>query len=194
MRIYTLGTLNRTEAELSKILSKYQIQVVADIRRSVSAPGHPRREDIQRTCKDNKAEYLYLGNELGSSRETGSLRDMDPAFSGRGISILKSLARTRGLLILCSEQTPEKCNRRAIADELAKDGAEVVHLLDIDQSWTPGRSKPGQSRRPRPGRDRSRRDQGRKHNRGTNQSQSRGRTKEPPLKKKTSRSKMDKAL
>jgi uncharacterized protein (DUF488 family) len=194
VRIYTLGTLNRTEAELSKIISKYQIQVVADIRRSVSSPGHPRREDIQRSCADNKAEYLYLGNELGSNRETGSIRDMDPAFFERGISILRSLARTRGLLILCSELTPEKCNRRVIASELAKDGAEVLHLLELEKSWIPGRSRSAKSRRPRPSRERSYRNQERKHNRKPGQAQGRARSKEPPLKKKTSRSKMDKAL
>lgn len=149
MRIFTLGTGKRTEAEISKIITKYQIQVLADIRRrSVGL----RREDVQRLCKESKAEYIYLGNELGSDREEGNLSDLDPDLRTRGIAILKTLAKTRGLLILCSEETPERCNRRPISSELSKEGAEVIHLLDIEATWTPGqqRSRPEQERDGRP--------------------------------------------
>lgn len=163
MRIFTLGTDDHSEALISKVISKYQIQVLADIRRS-TAPKHEhhRRENIQRLCKENRAEYLYLGNELGSDREQGILSDLDPDLAARGIGILKTLARTRGLLILCTERTPERCNRRPIAAELAKEGAEVIHLLDVEGVWTPSmmRRQEGQARdnqdRFREGRDRRR--------------------------------------
>lgn len=186
MRIYTLGTENRSEAEILKILSKYQIQVLADIRHSTVSPlKHLRRENIRNICKNSKVEYIYLGNELGSEPEIGRVDNLDPALYERGIAILKSLARTRGLLILCAERTPEKCNRRGIAAELAKDDAEVFHLLELERFWTPSKRKPAKGRRPH--RDAPERDR-----RRDNRSQGRGKSSEPPLRKKTSRSKMDK--
>ncbi|TET22807.1 MAG: DUF488 domain-containing protein [Candidatus Stahlbacteria bacterium] len=193
MRIYTLGTENRSEAEIAKILSKYQIHVLADIRRSTASPvKHLRRENIQNICKNNKVEYIYLGNELGSERETGRVDNLDPAFYERGIAIFKRLARTRGLLILCSERTPERCNRRLIAAELAKDGAEVFHLLELEKLWRPTRKKAGVYGKRPSKRKRSQGDRGRKdHRRGRSKSSEPGKER-PLLKKKTSRSKMDK--
>ncbi len=168
MRIFTLGTGKRTEADISKIISKYQIQVLADIRRRSESL---RREDVQRLCKEAKAEYIYLGNELGSEREQGILADLDPDLCKRGISILKTLAKTRGLLILCTEETPERCNRRPISSELSKEGAEVIHLLDVEAVWTPASNirqaqPPGQDRRPFSNDQRNSRPQGYRRNAG----------------------------
>lgn len=205
MRIYTLGTGSRSEAEIAKILSKYQIQVLADIRRSTRSPlPHLRRENIQTLCRDSKVEYIYLGNELGSERESGRVDDLDPALYQRGLSILKSLARTRGLLILCHEPEPERCNRRSIAAEMTSEGAEVYHLLDLEELWTPqshsGRRHEKPSRTNKPGRSDRRIDRRRpaRGGRGSDNRRSASRAKpgrkEPPLKKKTGRSKMDKVL
>lgn len=150
MRIYTLGTADRSEVEIAKILSKYQIQVLADIRRTVRSPlPHLRRENIQRLCQDSRVEYLYLGNELGSEREQGKIDNLDPALYARAVAILKSLARTRGLLILCSERTPENCTRRLIAETLAADGAEVYHLAGVEELWIPSKTRPKSDDRPR---------------------------------------------
>ncbi len=193
MRIYTLGTENRSEPEIVKILSKYQIQVLADIRHSTASPlKHLRRENIQNICKNNKVEYIYLGNELGSERETGRVDNLDPELYERGTALLKSLARTRGLLILCSERTPERCNRRLIAAELAKDGAEVFHLLELEKLWTPTMKKPGAYDRHSSKRKRSRGDKERKDHRRARSKSSKPGKERPLLKKKTSRSKMDK--
>jgi uncharacterized protein (DUF488 family) len=193
VRIYTLGTENRSELEIVKILSKYQIQVLADIRHSTASPlKHLRRENIQNICKNDKVEYIYLGNELGSERETGRVDNLDPALYERGTALLKSLARTRGLLILCSERTPERCNRRLIAAELAKDGAEVFHLLELEKLWTPTMKKAGVYGKRPSKRKRSRGDKERKDHRRGRSKYSKSGKERPLLKKKTSRSKMDK--
>ena len=192
MRIFTLGSADISEAEFSKILTKCQIQVVADIRLSSSRhPNTLKREVVQSVCASNRVEYLYLGNELGS-QEGGGRFQVDPDLYKRGISILQSLARTRGLLILGSPHTPERCIRRKIADELAKDGAEVLHLLSLDKTWSPSDSsrqgrKPDTrfSRGPKGGKP------ARKPYRKPNP-KTRGKSERPPLKKKTGRSKMDK--
>lgn len=194
MRIYTLGSEERSEAEVSKILSKYQIQVVADIRLSHTlTPDHLKREVIQRLCKENKAEYIYLGNELGTGQDISSL---DPDLYKRGIGILKSLARTRGLLVLGTNRSPSKCIRRLIAEELAKEGAEVLHLLDLETTWNPStRQTPDKTRR-RPDPRHGNEPRGRYKNKAKSSNAGHrsvpSRNDSPPLKKRTPRSKMDK--
>jgi uncharacterized protein (DUF488 family) len=186
VRIYTLGTADRSEAEIAKILSKYQIQVLADIRRSTTSPlKHLIRENIQKLCNNNRVEYIYLGNELGSEREVGSPNELDPALYQRGISILKGIARTRGLLILCHEKYPSNCNRRLIAEELAKEGAGVYHLLELEEFWSPAMGRPKSRKYPARGKE------GKGHH---IQAMRKPHDKRPPLKKKTSRSKMDKMM
>jgi len=196
VRIFTLGTENRNEADLSKILSKYQIHVLADIRRSTSRRiSTLRREDIQKVCKNNKVEYLYLGNELGSERESGNPLSIDQALYDRGLSILKSLARTRGLLIICHERNPYRCNRRFIADKLAKEGMEVIHLLDIEEVWTPPKGRSQHSPRPpSPPPSPPRSPRGRRYPSPATPDRKKNGKRKPPLKKKTSRSKMDKIM
>ncbi len=195
MRIYTLGTADRSEAEIAKILSKYQIQVMADIRRTVRSPlPHLKRDSIQRLCQDSKVEYLYLGNELGSEREQGRVDNLDPALYQRGLTILKSLARTRGLLILCSERTPEKCTRRLIAQTLAADGAEVFHLLGVEELWAPSKTKPRPDNRPQ-GRFQENRNRGFNKPRRAKRREGRGtRDERFGFKKRTGHSKMDKTF
>jgi len=199
VRIYTLGSGELSQDGFAKILSKYQIQVVADIRLSSSGrPGQLKREEVQRLCSDNKVEYIYLGNELGF---VGSDKrsPIDPALYSRGLGILESLARTRGLLILGNPRSPERCSRRKIAEELAKGEVEVVHLLDVETVWQPSqKSKPQGEDGRYPGsrfgkgqewRNRDRRQDGR-NPQGPGQ---RGRDERPPMKKRTGHSKMDKA-
>jgi uncharacterized protein (DUF488 family) len=188
VRIYTLGTADRSEAEIAKILSKYQVQVLADIRRSTVSPlKHLIRENIQKLCKNNRVEYIYLGNELGSDRETGRPHELDPDLYQRGLSILRGIARTRGLLILCHEKDPANCNRRFIAEELAKEGAEVCHLLELEELWSPSRREPKSRKHQVKGKERK----GRKRMQARKKSPGK---RPPPLKKKTSRSKMDKVM
>jgi uncharacterized protein (DUF488 family) len=44
-------------------------------------------------------------------------------------------------MILCAERFPGRCHRRYIADQLERDGVEVIHILDENRIWQPQRSK-----------------------------------------------------
>lgn len=131
MRISTLGTSNRRDYEFTKLLSKYNIQVIFDVRRfPVSQFPHFSRENLQKLCNSQKAEYIFLGNELGGYREGGYRDYVESEEFKRGVNIIRNTAEKRVACILCAERFPIHCHRRFIADELAKAGFEVIHIID----------------------------------------------------------------
>lgn len=131
MRIYTLGTSNRKDYEFTKLLSKYSIQVIFDVRRfPTSQFPHFTRENLQRLCSSQKTEYIYLGNELGGFRPGGYRNYVAAEEFRRGVNIIHNIAEKRVACILCAERFPVHCHRRFIADELAKAGFEIIHIID----------------------------------------------------------------
>jgi len=138
MRIYTLGTSNREPYQFTKILSKYQLKVIFDVRRFPTSKFlHFKRENLQKLCESEGVEYVYLGNELGGYRRKGYKEHMKTQEFKRGLEIVKKAARSRAICILCAERFPLRCHRKFIAEELTKEGFEVIHILDENRVWQP---------------------------------------------------------
>ncbi|MCL6465540.1 MAG: DUF488 domain-containing protein [candidate division WOR-3 bacterium] len=158
MKLYTLGTGHRPEYEFSRLLYKFGIQVLFDIR---SHPGpiaeklpHLSRAGMEKLCSDNKINYVFLGNELGGGcRALLAVPDrravknwLQTEEVQRGLKIISSRVPTRVCCILCSCYTPEFCRRLILAEEVARQGAEVVHILEEDRFWQPQKPKPHRPR------------------------------------------------
>ncbi len=142
MKIYTLGTAGREPYEFTKILNKYRIDVVVDVRRYPHSKfPHFNRENIEKLCRENKIEYLYLGNELGGMRKESYDEFMETAEFKRGLDIVKKLSRSKVVCLLCTEKYPGRCHRFRITQKLKKDGFDVVHIIDIDKVWEETSSK-----------------------------------------------------
>lgn len=153
MKIYTLGTGHRPEYEFTRILAKHGIQVVFDVRRMPeSREPHFRRDRLQIVCNGQNIDYIFLGNELGGPRDGDYRAWMRSEEFRRWTGIIRGKAEKRVCCILCAEPDPGHCHRRNIGEELARQGVEVVHLLDESRVWTaPPRPRgPGPRRRPGP--------------------------------------------
>lgn len=134
MRIYTLGTDNRTKDEFLKILDKYQIKIIFDIRRfPTSHFEHFKRENLIKICEDNKITYTYLGNELGGFRKGGYLKWTQTQSFKKGIEIIYKSASYLPAAILCREKYPFHCHRRYVADNLSKMDVEVIHIISEEK-------------------------------------------------------------
>jgi uncharacterized protein (DUF488 family) len=150
MKVFTLGTANRQHFDFTKILNKYGIQVVMDIRRSPASPQSPQfsRDSLQLLCASQKSDYIYLGNDLGRSL-SAELRPSEPtdrfvlkewqtsAEFQQVLRIVSAKAEKRVVCILCSERLPDDCQRFFLAQELVKLRFEVAHILDETRLWTP---------------------------------------------------------
>jgi len=155
MRVYTLGTDHRQQHDFTRLLFKYSIQVVFDVRRTPEAQEeHFRRGALEALLSANRVDYVYLGNELGGPRD-GDLAEWTRSEEFRhGTDIIGRKVPKRVCCILCAERSPEHCHRLVIARQLAAGGIEVVHLLAENELWQPP-PRPVRSARPAP-RDRGR--------------------------------------
>ena len=136
MKIYTLGTAGREPYEFTKILNKYRIDILIDVRRYPHSKfPHFNREKMEKLCKENKVEYLYLGNELGGIRKESYDDFMETEEFKRGIEIVKKLAKSKVLCLLCTEKYPARCHRFRISNKLKEEDFEVIHIVDIDRIW-----------------------------------------------------------
>lgn len=134
MRIYTLGTTSRTKEEFLKILDKYRIKVIFDVRRfPTSHFEHFKRENLIKLCNENKITYTYLGNELGGFRKGGYLKWIETQTFKKGIEIIYKTATYLPAVIICKEKYPFYCHRKYIADDLSKKGVEVIHIIDEEK-------------------------------------------------------------
>ncbi|MEO0070586.1 MAG: DUF488 domain-containing protein [candidate division WOR-3 bacterium] len=158
MRLYTLGTGRRPPYEFTRILYKFGIQVLFDIRSHPTATSdnlaHFSRAALERLCAENKINYLYLGNELRAPQQSAVKEWIESEEFHRGVKIIISKIPTRVSCLLCSCYTPEHCHRLIIANEIARCGIlpdsrigslnspgqkiEVVHILEENRFWSPG--------------------------------------------------------
>ncbi len=158
MKLYTIGTGHRPEYEFSRLLYKFGIQVLFDIRAN---PGpiaeklpHLSRAGMEKLCSDNRINYVFLGNELGggcrallAAPDRHAVKNwLQTEEVQRGLKIISSRVPTRVCCILCSCYTPEFCRRLILAQEVARNGVEVVHILEEDRFWQPGKPKPPRRR------------------------------------------------
>ncbi len=165
MRLYTLGTGHRPDYDFARILYKFGIQVLFDIRANTTLPGkelpHLSRGGMEKLCSENRISYVFLGNELGGgcralvgSADRSAVRDWlksEPV--QRGLKIVAGKVPTRVCCILCSCYSPEFCRRLLLARELVtlQPGIEVVHILEETRLW---QAPEARNRGPRPPRRR----------------------------------------
>lgn len=172
MKVFTLGTAGRQHFDFTKILSKYGIQVVFDLRRSPASPQMPQfnRDSLRMLCASQNADYIFLGHDLGGPRDkelkppSGDFRrGPEPEVRDwlatdefkRCVAMIADKAGKRATCILCTERLPVDCQRWFLAQALLERKIEVVHILDEAHLWTP----PPPSARPptpnpnRPGRE-----------------------------------------
>ncbi len=163
MRVYTLGTDHRHQFDFTRILVKYGIEVVFDVRRTPEAQEeHYRRGGLQALCAGQHIDYVFLGNELGGPRGGDWAGWTGSEEYARGLAIIRRKAEQRVCCILCAERTPEHCHRQRIAADLARAGIEVVHLLDETTVWQAPPPRPPAPKRPGRGPARPRRGRGRR--------------------------------
>lgn len=136
MKIYTLGTGKRTEEEFEKILNRYGIETIFDVRRfPTSQFEYFKKKNLKKTCEERNIEYIHLGEELGGYRKGGYLEYIKTEPFRKGLEIVKAKAANKTTCILCAEKVPFRCHRRFISQELEKEGIEVIHIIDLDKTY-----------------------------------------------------------
>ena len=155
MEIFTIGHSTHSAEEFCALLTKHEIQLLADIRRFPGSRKFPHfnRENLVATLTKTGIEYRWL-EELGGRRKGGrtesspniglrneSFRNyadyaLTPPFR-KALRDLEKAAELHRPAIMCAETLWWRCHRRIITDYLLADGNKVVHILG------PGKTEPG---------------------------------------------------
>ena len=162
LKIYTLGTSNRSIKEFLEILKSYQIQTVIDVRRWPTSKWfeHFKKENLEKILSENNIKYLHF-EKLGGYRSGGyedytktkefkeALKELIKIVYPPQILKKFGRARNKNLAIICAEKLPWKCHRAYIARELERDPPatlppkrapkkfEIIHIIEKDRLWQP---------------------------------------------------------
>jgi len=148
--LYTIGHSNRTFDEFVRILKKFGVEVLADVRRF---PGskfeHFKKEHLERFLPENGIEYVWI-EDLGGYRKKVLESSPNIAIESEGfrnyadymltedfrknIGKLPGIANKRRTCIMCAEKLYWKCHRVMISDYLSTVlGFEVLHIIEADE-------------------------------------------------------------
>jgi uncharacterized protein (DUF488 family) len=145
MRLYTIGHSTRSSDELAALLRDHDIALLADIRRYPGSKRYPHfaSEAMAAWLPEHGVAYLHMP-ELGGRRKalpdspnTAWRNEQFRAYADymvtdefrAAIDKLLALANDQTAAIMCAEAVPWRCHRNLVADELARRGIEVVHII-----------------------------------------------------------------
>lgn len=144
--LWTIGHSTRPMDEFLELLTHYQLQAVADVRRFPGSRRQPQygQTTLQSTLARHGIAYLWIP-ALGGRRRplpdspntawrNASFRGYadhiaSAEFSG-GLKELLDFSAQQRTTLMCAEAVWWRCHRALIADVLCVQGIKVVHILD----------------------------------------------------------------
>ncbi|MCY6484993.1 DUF488 domain-containing protein [Clostridium aestuarii] len=138
MVCYTIGHSTRKIKEFIRIIKKYNINYVIDVR-NISYCSNKfteifNRDILKDKLKDKDVKYEYMGKELGmypkEYKEFDKVIECD--LFKKGIhNVLDKIKKGYNIAIMCSERNPFNCHRSiAIGYMLNKKGIDIEHIID----------------------------------------------------------------
>jgi len=151
--IYTIGHSTRKLEEFIRLLEKFEIKVLIDVRRFPTSRKFPhfKKEMLENELHKRGIDYIWLGAQLGGKRSVGEIpEELSPwknwGFKNyvvycytsdewkKGFHELISIANKKRTVIMCAEKLPWRCHRWILSEILAFLGFEVIHIIDEDRT------------------------------------------------------------
>jgi len=147
--IYTIGHSNHNIDTFIKLLKKFNIDCICDIRSTPYSKYAEQfnREDLTEELKKNGIVYLYFGDEFGARRKEKSLFsenyvDFEKVANSeiflKGVErIKKGVANNYKIALMCTEKEPIECHRSILVSRnLNSVGIKVRHILEDSTTIT----------------------------------------------------------
>lgn len=147
--IYSIGHGNRSASDFVAQLRAAGVVCLVDVRAYPASRRHPQfaRMALETALRTAGIRYLWEGAALGGMRsphaKSPHVALSDPAMRGfadhmtslafrAAIARLLDLAAATPTALMCAEKDPRHCHRAFIADAMLLAGAEVRHLLELN--------------------------------------------------------------
>jgi uncharacterized protein (DUF488 family) len=133
--IYTIGHSTRSFEDFLKILKKYGINLVIDVRRFPSSKKFPwfNKENLEKELEENKIKYIHFP-QLGGYRKEGYENFSKSKEFADEIKNLIKIIENKIAVIMCAELLFFRCHRRYISEALVNLGYKVVHIYDENKT------------------------------------------------------------
>ena len=142
--IYTIGHSTRTIEQFIELLKAHGIKELVDVRTVPRSRHNPQfgAEELAASLQRSGIAYKHLAKLGGlrhASKDSINLGWQNPSFRGfadymatlefqTGLDELKALAEKKTVAIMCAEAVAWRCHRSLIADALAIQGWQVLHI------------------------------------------------------------------
>lgn len=150
LTIWTIGHSTRPLKTFLELITRYQLEAVADVRRFPGSRRHPQyaQAPLDSALAGHGVAYHWIAALGGRRRprpDSPNITWRNASFRGYADYIasvefeegLKELLEVAGRLrtaLMCAEAVWWRCHRALIADVLSVRGIEVIHILDETHS------------------------------------------------------------
>ncbi len=148
--IYTIGYGNRSIEDFIKLLQKYDVKYLIDLRSQPYSRYKPEfsKEALEHYLQKQHIRYVYMGDTLGGRPGDASCYTEDGKvdytilhekdFYQRGIGRLRTAwEKQLPIALMCSEMKPEECHRgKLIGSSLVEQGLAVLHIDEAGNTKT----------------------------------------------------------
>jgi uncharacterized protein (DUF488 family) len=145
-KVFTIGHSNRSIEELLRLLLKYDVKILADVRRfPTSKHPHFKQGELKKYLLSAGIKYHWF-ERLGGYRKTGKKDSPNVAIKTPGfrnyadymmtsefrdeIKTLMMYMEREKVAIMCAEKFFWRCHRKFISDYLLVHGFDVYHIID----------------------------------------------------------------
>jgi uncharacterized protein (DUF488 family) len=148
--VWTIGHSTHSFDDFLAMLSSFQIELVADVRRFPGSRRLPQfnKETLAASLEQNKIRYVHLedlGGRLKPKSDSKNTAWRNEAFRGyadymetdsfrEAVMLLKDYAMKFRTAYMCSEAVWWRCHRALISDYLKVQGWQVMHIMGINKS------------------------------------------------------------
>jgi uncharacterized protein (DUF488 family) len=139
--IFTIGHSNHSIDYFSELLKLYKIDTLVEVRSSPRSRFFPHfnQNNLKNTLQINGISYIDMGKTLGGRPGDKSVLNIDNEIEldkieskdwyQSSIERLIEISINKNIVIMCSEENPEKCHRGyIITQSLLKRNIEVIHI------------------------------------------------------------------
>jgi uncharacterized protein (DUF488 family) len=148
--IYSIGHSTRSIQDFLRILQKFEIRTLADIRTIPKSKRNPQFTDVNLSIALIEAGIAYekipnLGGLRKPRPDSQNLGWHNESFRGyadymqsgefvAGLQKLLSFAIGRPTVMMCAEAVPWRCHRSLIGDALVLRGVKVIDIINISSA------------------------------------------------------------
>lgn len=131
MKIFTFGHSTRSIKEFLDILKHFNIELLIDVRRWPTSKKFPwfSKDNLQEELVKENIRYIHYP-ELGGYRKEGYATFAKTEEFTEALKKLLEMIDNKIAVILCAEKLWFRCHRKYIAERLAEQGNEIIHILD----------------------------------------------------------------